>query len=140
MPHFFERHRNLREHIDAMASSTEFGDTLEVCTIAYLAKTHVHIIQRQGLDYKLVQKIPNNWYCNKQPILLLYTPETCNSLGGMKQAGHYQALINKTCTVDRCAIDSKIVFGEPDVRECSRESVLLYDIIDSLNPLDSQSR
>jgi len=105
LPHFFEHHKTLREHIDAMASPTEYGDTLEVCTIAYLAKTQIHILQLQRSNYNLVQKIPSKWYGEKQPILLLYTPEMYSSSGRLIQAGHYQALVNKNCPVDRWALD-----------------------------------
>jgi len=46
LPHYTEYHGCLRDHITAMRSCSTYGDSLEVCAIAQLAKTQIHIVQQ----------------------------------------------------------------------------------------------
>ena len=136
LPHFTERYHNLDSHITAMKRSSEHGDILEVCVIAYMMKTPVHIVQKMSNNcYKLTQTIPSSTFalfCDNEPLFLLYSPEVNNNEGKTIQSGHYDLLQKKTYTpsVNQWSGDAPAV-----CEQTAKEYGSLVDIIHSISPV-----
>jgi len=140
LSHFTECHESLEQHITDMKRPTVHGDILEVCVIAYMMKTAVHIVQRlNNSRYKITQMIPplsSMWKSSNEPMVLLFSPEIHNKKGILVHFGHYELLQKKEHipAVYRLSTEeSETVFRS--CKQAAAECVSLIDIINSVSSL-----
>jgi hypothetical protein len=65
----------LEHRIDDIERNNGNTDILEILAISYLAKTQLHVYDRNATGYRLKAKYPPHVYSSRQPIMLVYKPD-----------------------------------------------------------------
>lgn len=120
------RYKSLDNRLQAMIKPGVFAGYLEIMAVAFLAKIQVHVYKRDKLNYKLSAKLPVDMYESRNPVCVIYRPDTT------RQSGHYDLLLGQH-TETNCWAVTQCNILEHSAHDV-RHDKAFYEIVDPSEP------